>query len=281
VSPPKRPPVSYANAQVRGQLRQWKAALAQQYLVFERAYRRRSEWDPIVQDLVRRSSDTGRRRAFGKLAQLSGPAAILEGLRLDGPHPLAVWSLLKPRDSVVVDANPESGRAQDCVSVNYLVAGTVADTIGIAEGLWTLEVPDHALGRAVEYSGMLPGSIIRDAHHNLLRLRTLQVVNGSKPKQFLLRAGGGGFVCELHCGEDVSIGGELSCYAFVRTWLDDDRLHDDQVTLVDDGAPGERLGDTFLLPAPFRRLVRTGEGVQCAVHVSGLPDLLAKPQGRA
>jgi hypothetical protein len=43
--------------------------------------------------------------------------------------------------------------------------------MGAGEGLWTLEVPDHALGRAVERSGALhPGVIIREAHLNLLAL---------------------------------------------------------------------------------------------------------------
>jgi hypothetical protein len=115
-------PAAYSNAAVRGQLRQWKEKLAQQYRQFDRAYcddRTRS----FGQDFVKRSSREGRRRALRKLARAFGPGLTLEGLRLDGNHPMALWSILRPRESVAAGAPSESGLAQDCVTVDFLLVG--------------------------------------------------------------------------------------------------------------------------------------------------------------
>jgi hypothetical protein len=72
----------------------------------------------------------------------------LEGVRLDGAYPLAVWAVLKPREAVTKavmapggEENPPAPRdAQDCVVVEYLVAGVLPGVIGWAAGLWTLEI---------------------------------------------------------------------------------------------------------------------------------------------
>ena len=50
---------------------------------------------------------------------------------------------------------------QDCVSVNYSYVGVRDGLIYTGEGLWTLEVPDHALGRAVKRSRLFDS---RDDH---------------------------------------------------------------------------------------------------------------------
>jgi hypothetical protein len=212
--------------------------------------------------MIRRSSHTGRRRAFDKLARLLGPGVVLEGLRLDGKQPLALWSILKPRVAVTVDAPPESGLAQDCVTVDYILAGIMPDAPngGIATGSWSLEVPDHALGRCIQRSGLLPSAIIAEAHHNLLGLRVAIVMLGNKldsGRRFLIKAGPGGFVCHLHVGRDRS-SGRIDVMAHADTWVADDMLRDDQTLLADDGEPGERLGDFWLLPAPLRRIVKDG-----------------------
>jgi hypothetical protein len=285
-------PATYANAEVRGKLRAWKHLLAQQYRTFERAYTAGC-WRPLIDNFVKRSSVTGRRRAFDKLRKLFGPAPVLEGLRLGGDHPLAVWSLFKPRDSVAVNAAVETGLSQDCVTVNYLLAGVMPvcpsglQDSAAAEGLWTMEVPDHALGRAIERSGnLLPDVIIREAHHNLLRLRQEQFegpLHLNIGRQFLVRAGAGGFICELRAGPDVSAGGDITCKVFVRTWIDTDQIHADQILLADDGLPGHRLGDGLLLPQPMVRLV-PGEvpgTFDCLAISPGLPEMLSKPQGSA
>jgi hypothetical protein len=281
-------PASYGDAEIRGRLRHWKAKLAQQYRVFDRTYRNPTALRPICEDFVKRSAAAGRRRAFAKLAAAFGAGATLEGLRLDGDSPLAVWSILKPREAVTVDADPESGLAQNCVTVNYVVAGVLPDRrgdrhYGLCEGLWTLEVPDHALGRCMARSGLMPDAIIAAAHHNILRLRRTVVIPDNRldqDRRFLVKAGPGGFVCHLQSGPDLSLGMQPEVHARSDTWLAADQLHDDQILLVDDGQPGARLGDGWLVPAALRRIVRTGDRVDLLIW-GELPELLAKPAGNA
>jgi hypothetical protein len=68
----------------------------------------------------------GRSRAFTRLATAFGGAGgALEGVRLTGKYPMAVWAVLKPRDSMITNANDDPSLSQDCVMVNYLVAGAI------------------------------------------------------------------------------------------------------------------------------------------------------------
>jgi hypothetical protein len=262
-------PVIYANAEVRGKVRTWKNLLQQRYRIFDAAYRNarlKSVLATNLDNFVYRGSRTGRYRAFKKIQQAFGPGVKLESLCIDGKHSQALWSILKPRIPVTVDAPDDSGHNQFCVTVNYVMAGYLPgfdrpDYFGYTEGLWTLEVPDHALGRAVERSGMLhPETIIRDAHRNLLDLPSnLIISNGvlDTDKHFLVKAGAGAFVCELRCGRDISLDNGFSVSAFVPTWIDDNQLHEDQVPLCEKGKPGERLGDCWLMPEPLRHIVET------------------------
>jgi hypothetical protein len=290
--------VAYGNAAIRGQLRRWKSTLAERYRGFDAVYRGdRSTLRGLVDDFVRRGSPTGRRRAFAKLATAFGSGVTLEGLRTAGDAhsdapPLAVWSLLKPRAAVVVEPRTPS-LAQNCIAVNYVLAGwlpywqgdhVVAHAIGVAEGLWSLEIPDHALGRAMERSGMLPDAIIHDAHHNLLRLRPEQLI--TRNRKFAVKAGAGGFICEMRFGSDVSYGDNLTVSVFAHTWVAEAMLRADQVLMIDDGIAGMRLSDTWLLPPQLRRLYMgidaTGEAELVTDTWSpGLPAMLSQPAGRA
>jgi hypothetical protein len=262
---------AYPDAAARGQVRLWKQHLAKQYRQFDRGYQ-----NGAIRKLLEAficKTGMGRRRAFGKLAQSFGPGVTLQGLRLDG-HPLAVWSILKPRDSV------RQGIPDHCVTVNYVLGGIFPDSFGgnVAEGLWSLEIFDHALGRAIERQRAPLTAIIGEAHDNLLRLRTATVLSA---KSFLVRAGAGGFICEVHTGSDASTHYEPMFYVQARTWIADDMLHDNQVTLVPDGTPGERLIDGWLMPRPVRRITRNDNTLFVSTWVEGLPDLLVMPKGRA
>jgi hypothetical protein len=59
------------------------------------------------------------------------------------------------------------------------------------------------------------------------------------------------------------------------------RLHNDQVLLIDDGPLGTRLGDGWLLPVPLRPIARAGDRVTITSWSPCLPQLLARPAGRA
>ena len=152
--------VTYANAEARGRVRLWKAKLARNYTQFNTGFAQSHE---LADDMIR-SSRSGRERAFARIKQAFGPGAILESANLGrNDKSRVIWSIMKPRGSVaVIDAlpedTPESKRAslaQDCVTVNYIMVGWLEGRPIMAEGGWTLEVPDHALGRAVERSGLL------------------------------------------------------------------------------------------------------------------------------
>jgi hypothetical protein len=265
--------VSYGDADTRGRLRQWKVRLAQNYSRFDsaihqlRASIRAGGSFGLVGDMVEGAGST-RDKAFHKIHKMLGPGVTLEWRRDKRGHALAAWSILKPRSAVTVvvpesAALSEAERAsllqQDCVAVNYVLVGAVRDLILVADGLWTLEVPDHALGRAVERSGFLhPGALIRDAHLNLLDLPAtlapeIHRYEDEGPATFF-KAGAGCFAGYFRTGRDASAGGELMAHVRVRTWLDENQLHADQIVMAEKGRPGERLGDSWLLPVPLRHL---------------------------
>jgi hypothetical protein len=285
---------AYPDAEIRGQLRQWKQRLARQYRSFDRAYCNEATLRPLIEDMIKRKSAVGRMRAFHKISQAFGPGVILEGLRLSGNYPIAVWSILKPRHSVLAEDPAETPVMQDCVTVNYVLGGVqplaVINQKAVVnacatEGLWTLEIPDHALGRVVARARMTPTEIVMEAHHNLLMLRTDQLVRDGiidAHRQFLVRAGPGGFVCNWVVAQDSSISKEFAAHVYASTWLADDMLNNNQILLVDDGLPGHRLRDCWLLPVPMRRIMLTDSNkAVVAVWPPGLPELLAQPRGNA
>ena len=266
--------VTYSDAETRGRLRVWKQKLARDYATFDAAFRGmgddngniRSDW-PI--ELVR-CPRAGRRRAFEKIKRALGPGAVLEEVRLEKRgKAYAVWSILKPRAAVTLAAaenasdEERASLAQDCVTLNYIVIGT--SDILVTEGLWTLEVPDHALGRAVERSGLLnPETIIRNAHRNLLDLPTSVLTNTSLngDSGAFIKAGAGCFAGRIGLAADRS--GDMDVHVRTKTWLDENQMHDDQIVLSGKGEEGSRLGDGWLKPAPFRIITPVGDGkYQC------------------
>lgn len=131
-----------------------------------------------------------------------------------------------------------------------------------------------------------PAGCVAAAHHAALRLRQMDVMHERNERldtsfQFLLPAGPGAFVCSLQRGPDVSVANAPTLSVFAHTWLSDDMLRDDQTPLIDDGSPGARLGDSWLLPAPMRRTMMDDAGVAwVASWAPGMPETLAAPRGR-
>jgi hypothetical protein len=196
----------------------------------------------------------------------------LEATYLNGK--LALLSILKPRNAVAVEisgdrsASERASLQQDCVTVNYFVVGKIPslsrarNELELAEGLWTLEIPDHALGRAVERSRCLhPGAIIREAHRNALDLPSATVSVLGKNRGAYIKAGAGCFAATISAGPDVSNDDQYSVHVRVATWLDEDQLHADQIPLHQKGKPGDRLGDNWLRPEPLREVIETEPGV--------------------
>jgi hypothetical protein len=100
----------------RGRLRLWKAQLAERYARFDKVFTSPTLTNDI--EAFCRKSGTGRSRAFTRIAKaLEITGAVLEGVRMDGPYPLAVWAILKARVAVAVGPRDPS-EAQDCGSVD-------------------------------------------------------------------------------------------------------------------------------------------------------------------
>jgi hypothetical protein len=269
----------YASSETRGSLRQWKKQLAKQYTQFERNYFK-LRLSPDISDFLYRKSDVGRRRAFERIRKSLGRGLVLEGVRIGGEHQCALWHILKPREAVDVE-NLHPAWQQNCVTVNYITLGKLPPTWSgrpqhMAKGTWTIEVPDHALGRAVARSGLrTPEEIIRHAHYNLLRSRSnLIIPDGciSDKRAFLVRAGSGGFVCVVRTGPDASLGQNYAFHIYAHTWVSNDMIRDDQVLLADDGLPGARMVDSWLMPNPVRRIFREGESLANWTWEPGLPN---------
>ena len=97
-------------------------------------------------------------------------------------------------------------------------------------------------------------------------------------------AGNGAFICKLRMDMDPSLGA-LGVSVFCHTWISSDMMFEEQAPLLDDGAPGHRLGDALLLPAPLRQF----DAVKIAGSLSvrtwtwgpGMPETLASVRGRA
>jgi hypothetical protein len=261
------------STEARGKLRRWKGRARQRWHRFDRHY---GSLNTIgaAQDFLGRGSEKGRRRAFEKLRKTFANVAVLEGVRIAGEYPIAVWSILRPREAVAVDSD-DPGRRQDCVTINYLVVGVQGR--GLGDGLWTLEVTDHALGRLLEREPAADlDSVLMQAHHSVLRadIESLRAASKSQDR-LLVNAGEGVFACDFIIGRDVSAGHAIEPHLMARTWLHGDQLCEDQVAMPA-GPPGKRAGESLFVPHPLRQIVETEPGrLAVELHHPPMPTLLA------
>lgn len=254
--------VSYADAEARGRVRVWKQQLARDYFIFSRAMTAlMNANNHLIEDMVR-CGTVGRKRAFAKIHKMLGPGVILDSVNLDKGKSLATWMIMKPRGAILIAPNslPVSERAsmqQHCVACNFVVIGCIDDSPQAFSGLWTIEVPDHALGRPVErIRCQHPGDIVREAHKSVLALPLSVLgkrdfVDPSRKSQARVRAGPGFFLGHLRLLSAIEDNDLLTLFVRANTWIDDNALHDKQIAVMDAG-DGERLGDHILRPLPLR-----------------------------
>jgi hypothetical protein len=226
----------------RGIVRRFKAGLPEKLL--ERLLAS-APFNRAVRAVLLKGTDLGRWRAASKVGKMY-PDLRLEVVRRD----LVVWSYLQAIDHLLVNPR-EPGEAQEAVMVKYMLASRVPDrTIALFSGLWTLEVPDHALGRLVMRS---PGAdlraVIHEAHRWALRARVLSPLP-PRDQTVLLPAGDGAFLSRVIAGR-AEEDDEPLIYFRPRTWVPSSRLRADQRPL-ELGEPS--LGASLLLPAPLRHI---------------------------
>lgn len=163
-------------------------------------------------------------------------------------HPVLLGAYLCASDIPLIASPTDPGEKQTSVMVHHFMLAE--DKIHL--GPWTLEVPDHAIGRIAERAPHLDiESVFWGAHEEALALAERSVPIGEGA--FLLATPGGAFMSEFHIGAYQADEQDRECIVRPRTWLDQDQLHDDQ-TVLPRGEP--TLGATFLLPRPARRLRR-------------------------
>jgi hypothetical protein len=249
----KHRPVS---AEARGKWRQFRRHLAAECVQINSAL-----GNARLRSLVSaylRPGTVGREKIAHRMSTLFGPDARLEYRTRE----LLCWGFLKARLRVIINnEDDDPGLGQDAVCLHYLLIGRLVEAepgkCYRADGLWSLEVTEHAGGRLFEYNrGADPAAIIWEAHSRVLQVSAAALAPCcvDPARRFLLPAGGGWFLCQLVSGEDMSASGALSVHVRARTWLSQDMAINERA-IVGPGPPGEQVGDGFLLPRPLRRLV--------------------------
>jgi hypothetical protein len=242
-----------SQAEAKGRLRRFRAHVVGS-ADRTRAQLKRESLVSDVLSLSLRGTEKGRQRAARRVrSALPGvfdwrnlPAGLLGALLLDASDPI----IKEPRDA---------GQTQPSVIVTYVVLGTRRTMT--STGLWTLEVPIHALLRAIERDpGGDVGVKVRDAHRALLGA-------GSAPPppigpEFLIPTSGPGAFLVEWVPAVCRPGGAL-IYARARTWLHDDQLYEEQSQrALRPAAPGEAtmLASGLLLPLVLREDAAPAQG---------------------
>jgi hypothetical protein len=240
------PPV---NAETRGKLRVWKHRTeATSQRIDKAASRLADQQFGLIEALVFKRGKGRDRAAHKIMTMLKG--AQLDAARLDGNRPLLVFSRIRMSKPLFVEPI-DPGETQNCAVIDYLLVGAGPnETAGISDGLWTLQVTEHALQRALQRNRRDADltEVLFDAHRNLLCVPRALVPDRD---EFFLPAGDGVFVCRMVLGSLADHG--LHQHAYARTWLHNDQLHDNQ-TPVSLTGPYPSLGDGCLLPMPLRKI---------------------------
>lgn len=256
------------DAEARGKLRAWKTAAGTRY----QALKRFEEASFPTAHAFALKSGKGRLRAFEKLnSGFTRRGAHLEGVQLHGSHPIAVWAVVMPGVSSAPEAENPSDRQNGAVLMAVLAGRLPRDGI-LGSVIWTIETTDHALGRLLQRDRTADiDQVVLAAHHAFLRTSFSTLASGDMmdgEQRFLLPAGAGFFVCDMRLTKNGGIysGADVvrECDILstrARTWLHRDQLPDEQEKLpvAVEGAPGEWMGDSWLLPEPLRDLVSDNE----------------------
>jgi hypothetical protein len=235
------------SAEARGLIRQFKRELAEEDHLWEAIWTSKATFEQAERWTC--SGRVGRDRARLQLERRFGRALPL-------PHNHLVWSHLRPRAAVIQhheDRDRLPGEAQDAVVVDFLLAGG-ADVL--QAGLWTLEVPDHALHRLVQ---RCPGIDLRlallEAHYNFL-LAGPEVLQPNV--QHRLPAGPGVFLGDVIYGKEMGNHAYQVIYFRPRTAFHRDMLDAEDLNRLVTCGEDRSVISGPLLPGPLRDLDTSG-----------------------
>lgn len=226
-----------------------------------RAFRRSLTGERTTAALDRLPPDQVARLALASAKGAARAAAALRrrlpGIRWAAPGPGYLRGAYLAATGPIIVEPRDVGQTQNSVIVRYAIVGKVADLFGSASGLWTLEVPEHALLRLAQRDRSADlATVVWAAHDNLLAS-----TGDTTADELLLPAGNGAFVLEFINGLDESTAGAPLVYARVRTWLHVDQLlpNQRQPYLLPGNPP---LGESLLLPSPLRRMTVLARGIK-------------------
>lgn len=250
------------DAAARGQVR----AFRQQILYQARRIQALSGMPDLIDDLQiwhHKTNARGRDRVVKRIQRalpgvrwFSPPSYVRErvgqvmiGAYLDNSGP----TIIEPRDP---------GQTQESVVVRYILLAKNR----IYGGLWTLEIPIHALGRIAQ---RLPNANLADVIYAGHRRALASVIGDARPGTgfWLATPPAGAFFCELIVGPDESCNEELTTFIRARTWVHNDQLRDDQHPIPEAVNGQPRLGDGLLLPMPIRKICFDGRYLSCRLRI--------------
>ena len=200
----------------------------------------------LLDAVLRKTNTVGRQRA------LSALPAVLRWPSLMHKH-VIVWPYLSA-NTAVIQTPRDAGETQECVTIRYLLASAEpGKKITFDTGLWTLEVPDHAMRRFYQRAQAATLRVaLREAHDFVLRLH---MAPAFAQRLIYVATGTGAFVCEMIGG--FTEHGDALLYMRARTWLRHDQLGSNQVSVI--GEPS--LGAGPFLPSPLRTLTHEGNQI--------------------
>src|ERR1700688_512525 len=178
-------------------VRRFKREVAGGAASVERALSAPAHLNRIASDFVRKGR-VGRARALERLRRTFAPATV----HADGNTLVVTW--IEPQGPVL--DSPFPSERQECVIV-WLAGLPIKDRReNDVFVVWTIEVPDHALGRIVQRSPSvnLIGAVI-EAHNWFINAQSDRITEcAHQDRTFYLPAGNGLFVCSgIHCDHPV------------------------------------------------------------------------------
>ncbi len=223
------------------QLRVFKRSLEGPAAAIQRAFDNSAGLKKLVSDYVCKRG-TGRARALARLkAKFAGAEFITSGDCFE-----ARW--LEPHGPLLSEPR-EPGETQDSVLTHFALAGPAGRASSMLLHAWSIEVPDHCLGRLLQRS---PEADLK----KILFAAGLQFMHASASEvldlidrntTFYLGAEDGLFVCRGVKAQSDS--GQRYVYGRAKTWISSELVRPDQLPLAAAGDDELTMGDLNLMLA--------------------------------